>query len=73
MNDPIYRYGVVSVDGNHEYEDPIAALQHAVYMESVGADSIFLLCAEFEGKSKRLKRLTVYDIIKAIRGDAVNG
>lgn len=66
----IYKYGVVSTDGNHEYDDPIAALQHAAYMESVGSESVFYLCAEFDGETKRIKRITAYDMIKAIRGDS---
>lgn len=70
MSDPIYRYEVVSTDGSHLYDDPIAALQHAAYMVTVGSDSVFCLCAEFEGETKRIKRLTAYDMVKAFRGDS---
>lgn len=68
-----YRYAVITYEGHKVFKDPIAALQYASYMESVGSDSVFYLAFEIDGKTELLERMSVYDMRKAIRGDARGG
>lgn len=67
MSKSSYCYECVSVDGSHYFSNPMNALQHAVFMESVGADSVFYLCYNNSGMVKRLKRMSAYGMTRAIR------
>lgn len=66
MSKSRYVYAVVTSDGVEMFEEPIAALQYAAYMESVGSDSVFYLAFEIDGKTELLERMSVYDMKKAM-------
>lgn len=63
MNGSCYFYAVISTDGCHCYRDPIAALQHAEFMSSVGSESVFYLAYQPEGgEVELLERMTYQDL-----------